>query len=105
MEPTKEELQKIRESRLAQQSSDPFYLKESSSLTAKSPLRSNNNVISDIPVQNIELDVPLKIAGLASSDQYLEMSKNGSNSKKDKKKKKNKKHKKKDGDMEVRIFT
>ena len=63
VEPTKEELQKIRESRLAQQSSDPFYLKESSSLTAKSPLRSNNNVISDIPVQNIELDVPLKIAG------------------------------------------
>ena len=95
VEPTKAELVKSREARLAQQSSDPFYLKESST---KSPIRSSsasaNNNVSDIPVQKIDLDVPLEITGLATSDQYLEMKQQ--NGKPEKKKKKKKKLKKKD---------
>ena len=59
VEPTKEELIKSREARLAQQNSDPFYLKASST---KSPIHVQN--ISDIPVQKIELDVPLEITGM-----------------------------------------
>lgn len=86
VEPSAEQLKKSREARLAQQSSDPFYLKGGSK---SSPMKSMN----DIPIQSIDLDVPLQIQGLASSDQYLEM-KNG---KKDKRKKK---HKKKTEDVE-----
>ena len=91
VEPTKEELVKSREARLAQQSSDPFYLKESST---KSPIHVPN--ISDIPVQKIELDVPLEITGLATSDQYLEMKQQQNGIKPEKKKKNKKKNKKKD---------
>merc|ERR1712062_429354 len=80
---TKEELVKTREARLAQQSSDPFYLKESST---KSPIHVPN--ISDIPVQKIELDVLLEITGLATSDQYLEMKQQQNGIKPEKKKKK-----------------
>ena len=94
VEPTKEELQKSRQARLAQQSSDPFYLKESS---AKSPLRMANNV-NDIPVQKIDLDLPLQTIGFTTPDQYLEM-KNG-HAKDSKKKKKKKKDKKKEQVLE-----
>ena len=68
-----------------------FYLKESST---KSPIHVPN--ISDIPVQKIELDVPLEITGLATSDQYLEMKQQQNGIKPEKKKKKKKKNKKKD---------
>ena len=77
-EPTAEEMQKSREARLALQSSDPFYLKGST----KSPLKTS----PDVPVQSIDLDIPLKVSGFASSDQYLEVKVK----KKDKKKKKKK---------------
>merc|ERR1711884_154144 len=81
-EPTPEEMQKSRETRLAMQSSSAFYLKGST----KSPLKTS----PDVPVQSIDLDIPLKVTGFASSDQYLEVK---VSSKKDKKKKKKKKKK------------
>merc|ERR1712004_388737 len=64
-EPTPEEMQKSRETRLAMQSSSAFYLKGST----KSPLKTS----PDVPVQSIDLDIPLKVTGFASSDQYLEV--------------------------------
>ena len=55
VEPTKEDLEKSRQARIALQNSDPFYLKGS----VKSPSRNLNNV-NDIPVQKIDLEVPLQ---------------------------------------------
>jgi AP-3 complex subunit delta-1 len=87
VEPTKEELRKRRDARLAQQSSDPFYLKESN---PRSPLRSGVNV-DDIPVQNIDLGgLSLQIPGLATTDQYMDIKNNGKKSKKGKRSKKHK---------------
>merc|ERR1712080_80238 len=44
--------------------------------------------IADIPVQAIDLDIPLHIPGLASTDSYYNLSESGSHGKKPKKKKK-----------------
>ena len=85
VEPSEEDLKKSRQARIALQSSDPFYLKGN---TVKSVPNQPN--VSDIPVQKIDLEVPLHtIPGLASTDQYLGM-KNGKKDKKEKKKKKKK---------------
>merc|ERR1712107_473937 len=59
-EPTEEELAASRAARLAEQSSNPNYLKVSSS----SPLRQPGvNGVEEIGVQAIDLDVPLHIPG------------------------------------------
>ena len=52
-----------------------------------------DNALNDIPVQNIDLQVPLKIPGLASSDKYLEVKKQ--KDRKSKKKSKSKRSKSK----------
>ncbi|XP_039286547.1 AP-3 complex subunit delta-1 isoform X2 [Nilaparvata lugens] len=81
-EPTQEEMLKIREARKLEQAMNPNYLKPSSN-------NSNiNDVTSDIPVAQIELDVPLKIKGLTSSDKYLSKKSDKKNKRKKKKKKK-----------------
>ncbi|XP_023339973.1 AP-3 complex subunit delta-1 [Eurytemora carolleeae] len=85
-EPTSQELEASRVARLAVQSSNPNYL--------KAPTRSPMHEVEcdgreEIPVQAIDLDVPLHIPGLASVDSYLNLE-----SKTDKKKKKKKKSKK-----------
>lgn len=89
VEPTKEELKQSREARLAQQSMDPFYLKDSQ----RSPARQVTPV-DDIPVQTIDLGVPLTIPGLATTDQYMNISRDSSVNGTKKKHKKHKKHKK-----------
>ena len=71
VEPTPEELQKSRQARIALQNSDPFYLKGT---VKSSPSHSNTNSVNDIPIQKIDLEVPLQtIPGLASTENYFEM--------------------------------
>merc|ERR1712203_455318 len=91
VEPSEEELQKSRQERTALQNSNPNYLKGT---VKSSPSRSlSSKEISEIPVQKIDLEVPLHtISGLANIDQYIDM-KNGKKSK-DKKRKKKKNQKK-----------
>lgn len=72
-EPTKEELENMREARRQEQASNPHYLK------AMPKSRSANGhlqgaALDDIPVTEIDLSVPLHIPGLISSDKYLSAS-------------------------------
>merc|ERR1712051_926613 len=98
VEPSPEELQKSKQDRTALQNSNPNYLKGT---VKSSPSRSlSSKEISEIPVQKIDLEVPLHtISGLANIDQYIDM-KNGKKSK-DKKKKKKKGKDKKESEEEV----
>ncbi|KAL1437792.1 hypothetical protein MTO96_048639 [Rhipicephalus appendiculatus] len=69
-EPSKEELENMREARRQEQASNPHYLK------AMPKSRSANGhlqgaAMDDIPVTEIDLSVPLHIPGLISSDKYL----------------------------------
>merc|ERR1712200_109671 len=86
-EPTEEELAASRATRLSEQSHNPNYLKAA---TPKSPSIQANGV-DEIPVQAIDLDVPLHIPGLASADSYFNLDPATSKENKKKKKKKNKK--------------
>lgn len=72
-EPSKEELENMREARRQEQASNPHYLK------AMPKSRSANGhlqgpAMDDIPVTEIDLSVPLHIPGLISSDKYLNAS-------------------------------
>uniref|UniRef100_A0A131Z343 AP-3 complex subunit delta-1 n=2 Tax=Ixodidae TaxID=6939 RepID=A0A131Z343_RHIAP len=72
-EPSKEELENMREARRQEQASNPHYLK------AMPKSRSANGhlqgaAMDDIPVTEIDLSVPLHIPGLISSDKYLSAS-------------------------------
>ena len=80
------------------QNSNPNYLKGT---VKSSPSRSlSSKEISEIPIQKLDLEVPLHtISGLANIDQYIDM-KNGKKSK-DKKKKKKKGKGKKESEEEV----
>lgn len=86
-EPTEEELRKSREARKYEQQNNPHYLKGSDS-SDKSNNRDNN--IENIPVAEIDLNVPLKVVGHKRSDKYLNLN---DSRKKTKKKNKKKKHK------------
>merc|ERR1719394_927761 len=84
IEPTEEELEANRQARMQYQSANPNYLKDT---PKASPSRGIN--VDDIPVQEIELDIPLHIPGLANTDSYFNLSaSNGEEKKKSKKKKK-----------------
>jgi len=85
-QPTEEELATSRATRMANQSSNPNYLKMPSKT---SPINQGEDGMEEIPVQAIDLDVPLHIPGLASATSYLNIE-----SSRDKKKKKKKKSKK-----------
>ena len=91
-------MQKSRQNRTAMQNSNPNYLKGT---VKSSPSRSlSSKEISEIPIQKLDLEVPLHtISGLANIDQYIDM-KNGKKSK-DKKKKKKKGKGKKESEEEV----
>jgi len=69
-EPTEEELQQRREVRKAEQLNNPHYLKGDSKSKKRRPLDVLNN-INDIPVTKLDLDIPLQVTGLQSSDKYL----------------------------------
>lgn len=97
-EPTVEEKTATRNARLQEQSVNPYYLKDT---PKASPARSGGSRpsidVEDIPIQTIDLGVPLHIPGLAASDQYFNLSQetSGRSSKNDRKKKKKKRSKKK----------
>jgi len=89
VEPTEEELAAMRAQRIANQSSNPNYLK---SATPTSPLRQvvgTNGIEEEVGIQPIDLDVPLYIPGLKSADSYFNIE-SSSKEKKHKKKKKKK---------------
>jgi len=84
-EPTEEELVATRTARLQTQTTNPNYLRDT---PKASPARSRGSV-GEIPVQAIDLDIPLHIPGLANTDSYFNLSEtNGQEKKKSKKKKK-----------------
>lgn len=87
VEPTEEELEATRQARMQYQSANPNYLKDT---PKASPSRSASAAaVADIPIQEIDLDVPLHIPGLANTDSYFNLSNtNGEERKKSKKKKK-----------------
>merc|ERR1712130_87706 len=87
VEPTQEELSAARSSRLHTQSNDVNYLKDT---PKASPCRERPESVADIPIQTIDLEVPLHIPGLASTDSYYNLSETGSNTGKKSKKKKKK---------------
>merc|ERR1719354_409496 len=86
-EPTEEELVNMRAQRLANQSSNPNYLK---SYTPTSPSRQNMNggEVDEIGIQSLDLDVPLYIPGLKSADSYFNIESSSTERKHKKKKKK-----------------
>ena len=91
-EPTEEEIRQSKEQRLLQQVNDPNYLKDVPSKSAVT------TPVEEIPIQTIDLGVPLHIPGLASADQYLNISRESSVQGDKKKKKRKKSKKKKNGD-------
>lgn len=100
-EPSEEELEKRRAARKVEQASNPHYLKSShsSSKNRSSEKMNGQDDISNIPVAEIDLPIPLKIPGLTSSNHYMSPSKSynveiDKPSKKDKKKKKKRKKEK-----------
>ena len=70
VEPTQEELSAARSSRLHTQSNDVNYLKDT---PKASPSRERPESVADIPIQTIDLEVPLHIPGLASTDSYYNL--------------------------------
>merc|ERR1712029_969378 len=71
VEPSEEELEATRVARLQYQSANPNYLKDT---PKASPARSTSVAISEIPIQEMALDVPLSIPGLANTDSYFNLS-------------------------------
>ncbi|KAJ8921177.1 hypothetical protein NQ315_013649 [Exocentrus adspersus] len=86
-EPTEEEIKKSREARKHEQKNNPHYLKGSNSTDTNN----TNNVVAvdNIPVAELNLNVPLKVVGQKRSDKYLSTN---NDKKKSKKKSKKKKH-------------
>jgi len=87
VEPTQEELIAARSNRLQTQTNDPNYLKDT---PKASPSKERSDSVADIPIQAIDLEVPLHIPGLASTDSYYNLSETGSHTGKKAKKKKKK---------------
>eukprot|EP00095_Tigriopus_kingsejongensis_P012727 snap_masked-scaffold43_size480169-processed-gene-2.9 protein:Tk12727 transcript:snap_masked-scaffold43_size480169-processed-gene-2.9-mRNA-1 annotation:"ap-3 complex subunit delta-1-like isoform x3" len=90
-----EEIKRLKELRLLEQSSNPNYLK--GGLEVKSRNESAN-ALDEIPIQPIDLGIPLHIPGLASSDQYFNISQSASELGEERKKKKKKKKSKNQDD-------
>ncbi|CAH1718749.1 unnamed protein product [Chironomus riparius] len=103
-EPTPEELEKIREARKMLQAHNPNYLKSSPSGSRQANDNGDYDNIDDIPIAELNLDVPLKVHSKTKrSDKYLEESRKAQrkenkkeNSSKKSKKKSSKKTKKPD---------
>lgn len=64
-EPSEEELQKLRDARKAEQASNPYYVKSHSNALPPQIVRPD-----EIPIENIYMNVPLKIQGMTSLDKY-----------------------------------
>ncbi|XP_044762677.1 AP-3 complex subunit delta [Coccinella septempunctata] len=82
-EPTDEEIKKNKEARRNEQLHNPHYLKGNNSFD------DDNEKVENIPIANLDLNIPLKVAGQKRSDKYLKTK----DDKKHKKRSKKKKHK------------
>jgi AP-3 complex subunit delta-1 len=90
-----------RQNRLHEQSMNPNYLKEVST-----PVKTPETPVEDIPIQQLDLSgVQLQIPGLASTDQYFNISRESSVNGGDKKKKKKKKKGEEDDKKEQKVVT
>ncbi|XP_055712211.1 AP-3 complex subunit delta [Phlebotomus papatasi] len=69
VEPTGEELEKMREARKMEQNNNPHYLK--GSIRDSLPMKMRNDGCDDIPIAEIALDVPLTVHSTKRSDKYL----------------------------------
>uniref|UniRef100_A0A1B0D8W6 AP-3 complex subunit delta n=1 Tax=Phlebotomus papatasi TaxID=29031 RepID=A0A1B0D8W6_PHLPP len=69
VEPTGEELEKMREARKMEQNNNPHYLK--GSVRDSLPMKMRNDGCDDIPIAEIALDVPLTVHSTKRSDKYL----------------------------------
>ncbi|XP_059616416.1 AP-3 complex subunit delta [Phlebotomus argentipes] len=69
VEPTGEELEKMREARKMEQNNNPHYLKGSARDSL--PMKLRNDGCDDIPIAEIALDVPLTVHSTKRSDKYL----------------------------------
>lgn len=90
---TPEEAQQMREARRIEQSHNPNYLK--SKTTKKNKSIELKTDVDDIPIQEIQLDIPIQITSTKRSDKYLDEEKKRTK-KPHKKSKKNKKSKHKE---------
>ncbi|GAB0092254.1 AP-3 complex subunit delta [Sergentomyia squamirostris] len=70
VEPTGEELEKMREARRMEQNNNPHYLKGSGGSTRNS-IKMRNDGCDDIPIAEIALEVPLTVHSTKRSDKYL----------------------------------
>jgi len=88
---TEEELEKRRQARKMEQANNPHYLKTSNDHKTKNKF--NSTVIDEFDgvYEELDLAVPLKIPGLASSDNYLSLDQSTKKGRKNKKKKKGRK--------------
>ncbi|XP_062538957.1 AP-3 complex subunit delta [Armigeres subalbatus] len=97
-EHTQEELERIREARIMEQTNNPNYLKSAKKKDAGGEYQNSTENYEDIPIAEIALEVPLQIhSNTKRSDKYLmEQQKTGKSSGRSKKSssKKSKRHKK-----------
>ncbi|XP_058445422.1 AP-3 complex subunit delta isoform X2 [Malaya genurostris] len=95
IEHSQEELDRIREARLLEQTNNPNYLKPVKKIDS-GDYQNATEPLEDIPIAEIALEVPLKIHSTKRSDKYLlEQSKTAKSEGKSKKgRKKSKRHKK-----------
>lgn len=95
VEPTEEELQKMKVQRKLEQENNPNYLKPSAKQKSHDDGEGNDNT-KDIPVAAINLSIPLRVPGLSSSDKYLKQAKEQELERQSKRKRGKKKAKGKD---------
>uniref|UniRef100_A0A7G3BA23 AP-3 complex subunit delta n=1 Tax=Lutzomyia longipalpis TaxID=7200 RepID=A0A7G3BA23_LUTLO len=69
VEPTGEELEKMREARKMEQNNNPHYLKGATRNSL--PMKIRNDGCDDIPIAEIALEVPLTVHSTKRSDKYL----------------------------------
>ncbi|KAJ8950778.1 hypothetical protein NQ318_011271 [Aromia moschata] len=83
-EPTEDDIRRSREARKYEQQNNPHYLKGNSTESSNGNGRED---IENIPVAELDLNVPLKVVGHKRSDKYLKTSTDKKKSKKKSKKK------------------
>uniref|UniRef100_A0A182SXL4 AP-3 complex subunit delta domain-containing protein n=1 Tax=Anopheles maculatus TaxID=74869 RepID=A0A182SXL4_9DIPT len=71
IEYTQEELDKMRQARLLEQTNNPNYLKPAKKKTPSADYQQQHDGYDDIPIAEIALEVPLQIHSTKRSDKYL----------------------------------
>lgn len=105
VEPTESELEAIREQRYQDQLNNPYYVKQTNKPKKPSTLdlSTDTNNVTDIPVSQIDLNVPLHVPGLSTSDKYLQQHRQQTVSSKSHKKRKKKKHNAQSSDEDIPV--